>query len=400
MNRTQIINKLISIYAHQTYLEIGVDDPKINFNHIECKFKIGVDPKRINHPEVFELTSDQFFKDNQSKFDCIFIDGLHHEEQVIKDIQNALDCLSDNGTIVVHDCNPTTKEMQQVPRIQGEWTGDVWKAWLHFRDNENLSMSVLDTDYGVGVIRRGKQKALKVENPTYEQFEVHKKEWLNLVPVELQPVSIVIPAYEQFGITYPFEELINSLFLQKGKFEVVVSDNSYDNNIKKICNNYPIRYYRNDKRGIAHNTNNALDLANYELIKIMYQDDKFLADCISDISFALKFNHWLGCSGHAITDRSKIYKTKDPEFTEDLLFEKNKFGMPSVMAIRKNDIRFDPELKTRVDCDYYYAHYKQFGLPGYFKKRVIGSRYWKKSTSSTQCDFTEKEKPYLIKKWM
>ena len=69
--------------------------------------------------------------------------------QVIKDIENALKALTEKGTIVVHDCNPTSEAMQAVPRIQGEWTGDVWKAWQYIRAKyDNLSMCVLDTDYG------------------------------------------------------------------------------------------------------------------------------------------------------------------------------------------------------------------------------------------------------------
>ena len=58
---------------------------------------------------------------NDKKFDIIFIDGLHHYEQVIVDINNALSVLNDNGHILVHDCLPRTIAHQAIPRYRGSW---------------------------------------------------------------------------------------------------------------------------------------------------------------------------------------------------------------------------------------------------------------------------------------
>jgi len=74
--------------------------------------------------------------------------------------------------------------MQIVPRIQDVWTGDCWKAWVHFRShNENLSMFVVDTDHGCGVITRGSQTLINQESQelTFENFDNNRKEWLNLI---------------------------------------------------------------------------------------------------------------------------------------------------------------------------------------------------------------------------
>ena len=134
--RWDIINQLIKDNGYQSYLEIGVYNKAWNFDKIKCKKKVGVDPNK-SVGATFALTSDDFFAQNKEKFDIIFIDGLHHNEQVQSDIHNSLNSLNENGSIVVHDCNPTTKEMQQVPRIQGEWTGDVWRAWVAYRVSVN-----------------------------------------------------------------------------------------------------------------------------------------------------------------------------------------------------------------------------------------------------------------------
>ena len=58
----------------------------------------------------FVGTSDEYFesiKDTEVKYDIIFIDGLHHNEQVLKDVENSLKHLSEGGSIVCHDCLPS-----------------------------------------------------------------------------------------------------------------------------------------------------------------------------------------------------------------------------------------------------------------------------------------------------
>jgi predicted O-methyltransferase YrrM len=132
------------------------------------------------------MTSDEFFHQNEETFDIIFIDGLHEREQVYRDIYNSLLWLNQNGTIIVHDLLPTKEEHQIVPRISKQWTGDVWKAWVDVRiENQMLEMFVVDTDWGVGVIRKGIQNLLKINcEINWENFTLNKKEWLHLISPE------------------------------------------------------------------------------------------------------------------------------------------------------------------------------------------------------------------------
>ena len=44
MNRTEIINRLIEKSNYKNYLEIGLDNPDNNYNHIVCENKECVDP--------------------------------------------------------------------------------------------------------------------------------------------------------------------------------------------------------------------------------------------------------------------------------------------------------------------------------------------------------------------
>ena len=48
-------------------------------------------------------TSDEFFKNNEQKFDIIYVDGWHEAPQVYKDINNSWDCLNVNGIIICDD---------------------------------------------------------------------------------------------------------------------------------------------------------------------------------------------------------------------------------------------------------------------------------------------------------
>jgi glycosyltransferase involved in cell wall biosynthesis len=187
MNRTSLINLYIQNFNYKSYLEIGVFDPKQNFDHINCKLKIGVDPQP-HRVDIVGLTSDQYFEKlaQDEKFDIIFIDGLHHYEQVIRDVFNALNHLNENGTIICHDMLPSTEIMQEVPMRTQEWTGDCWKAWSYFRMNwSNLEMSVVNADYGLGIIRRGSQKCfeplLNISELDYQFFLVNKQQLLNII---------------------------------------------------------------------------------------------------------------------------------------------------------------------------------------------------------------------------
>jgi len=179
--RTDIIKDLIKKHKYTSYLEIGVRKNE-NFNKIECDHKDGVDP---NGKGNYKMTSDEFFAQNKRTYDLIFIDGLHHSEQVEKDIINSLAVLNPNGVIVMHDCNPVTKEQQARPQNgQRIWCGDVWKAFVKLRTREDLLVYVVDTNNGIGIVRRGAQEPIEIPALEYEQLQLQRERLLNLVSVE------------------------------------------------------------------------------------------------------------------------------------------------------------------------------------------------------------------------
>ena len=192
MNRISIINSLIEKHKYKTYLEIGVRNPDDCLNHINCDLKHGVDPGvEGDYPVTFNMTSDEFFKINKLTYDIIFIDGLHIDEQVERDIINSLSILNKNGSIVLHDCNP--------PQIfharedygdystpaGGYWNGTTWKAIVKVRSEINdIYTSVVDTDWGVGIIQKS-ETPNKIINDnlfySYNKFSQNRKYYLNLI---------------------------------------------------------------------------------------------------------------------------------------------------------------------------------------------------------------------------
>lgn len=186
MIRTEIIQRLIDKSKTTSYLEIGVG-PGLNFQTIQCLEKVCVDPNPTT-AVTYELTSDDFFAMNTSKFGVIFIDGLHWSEQVYRDIENSLKILEPGGFIVCHDMNPHSELIQRYPQPipNSEWTGDCWKAWVKLRsERSDLEMYVVDTDYGCGVISKGKQKVIKLsEELEWDYFNKQRNYLLNLISIQ------------------------------------------------------------------------------------------------------------------------------------------------------------------------------------------------------------------------
>jgi len=191
--RYEVLNALIKKYDFKTYLEIGIQNG-INYNHIDCKDKTGVDPApMVNDRTVIDTTSDNFFKINTKSFDLIFIDGLHHSDQVLKDINNSMKCLNKGGIIVLHDCNPQDYEHQVIPLEASKsstWNGDCWKAFVQYRCLSKYEMYTVDIDHGMGIINTRKKatKSISIngltDELTYDNLTINRQNWLNLKSVE------------------------------------------------------------------------------------------------------------------------------------------------------------------------------------------------------------------------
>jgi hypothetical protein len=198
----------------KNYLEIGVFNGHVFFR-IESTFKIAVDPefkfdalrkigKTIINPynlfnKYFSKTSDDFFAQDaghlfaQNKINIALVDGMHEYAYALRDVENILNYLSDDGVIIMHDCNPATKEAGRTYEewkamgSSGQWNGDVWKAIVHLRTlRKDIDVFVLDCDYGLGIITKRKPEnnlnfsLQQIKSFTYEDFNANRAQWINL----------------------------------------------------------------------------------------------------------------------------------------------------------------------------------------------------------------------------
>src|SRR6478735_2601277 len=91
-------------------------------------------------------------------------------------------------------------------------------------------------------------------------------------------ISICIPAYKR---TAYLKRLLDSVAIQTFKdFEVIVSDDSPDNSVETVCNEYAekfkLLYFKNAAAlGTPANWNFGISKANGDWIKLMHDDDWF-----------------------------------------------------------------------------------------------------------------------------
>lgn len=193
MNRWDIINHYIQKYNFKTFLEIGHANGE-GFNNVVCELKESIDPD-VSCNATYQITSDEFFKKYDKKYDIIFIDGLHECSQVDRDIKNSLKHLNKAGVIVMHDCHPDSEACQRkdfVSHQNGEnWTGDTWKAYVKNRAELPYEMYVWDNDLGCGIIDTNVNKITNttnlptdMEKLTYEDFLQHS-DWMNFKKEEV-----------------------------------------------------------------------------------------------------------------------------------------------------------------------------------------------------------------------
>lgn len=193
MFRYDVVNAVAERIGARRYLEIGVQRGEA-FRQIRVTEKVGVDPDP-GAPATVTLTSDRYFASipPSDQFDLVFVDGLHHADQVLVDIGNALRHLSPGGAIVVHDCDPPNEMAGRREMCRGCWCGDVWRGWLRARLlYPELYCAVVDTDLGCGVMLPRSfadpvPAPYDVDTPDsidWTEYRSRRAEYLNLITVD------------------------------------------------------------------------------------------------------------------------------------------------------------------------------------------------------------------------
>lgn len=193
-NHTQLLNWLIEKHGLKSYLELGVQSAKNNFNKINVEDKWGVDPNPDDATKILNRihlnTSDEYFDAMfDAKFDLVFIDGLHHADQVKKDFENSLRCLNDNGFIVIHDTCPENEVGTKVPRETRRWWGDVYKFVMTLDSYPGIEHATLEMDEGCTIVWKNASVEYVPcifgdEGATWQKYLDWKDRYYNIVTPE------------------------------------------------------------------------------------------------------------------------------------------------------------------------------------------------------------------------
>ncbi len=197
-------------------------------------------------------------------------------------------------------------------------------------------------------------------------------------------ISICIPAYKR--VAY-LQRLLDSIAEQTCKdFEVIVMDDSPDNSVLSLCNQYidkyKLQYYKNATAlGTPANWNCAISKATGEWIKLMHDDDWFanehaLAAFAKETGKGKKliFSAYANQYANGTTEDvylSSFWKKKIVQ-EPAVLISKNTIGPPSVTLVHSSIKElYDERLKWRVDTEFYYRILKQEKTYCYINQSLI-----------------------------
>jgi glycosyltransferase involved in cell wall biosynthesis len=190
-----------------------------------------------------------------------------------------------------------------------------------------------------------------------------------LAAVPEQPfISICIPTYKNAAYV---ERLLNSIVQQSYRdFEIVVTDNSPDNSVEKLVQQFsdrlPIRYYKNEPpTGMAENFNEGLKKAGGTWIKPMHDDDWFASPAslerfaVAAMQTTSKFifsacKNVYAQSGKIVDEMLAGSRKEMLEENHVSLFHLNVIGHPSVvMHYNDSGLLYDTSFNWVVDVDFY-----------------------------------------------
>ena len=224
-------------------------------------------------------------------------------------------------------------------------------------------------------------------------------------------ISICIPTWEQYGNGVNFLKNNFDKFLTQTykNFNVIISDHSKNDEIKKLCNlysnNFEIKYFKYEKlygNGPA-NTNSSILNADGEIIKIMFQDDFFYDDTSLELiskEFEQEECNWLvnGCN-HTNDDGKSFYNYMTPGWNDNIPIGINTISSPSVLSFRNDSpCLFDENLVMLMDCEMYYQLYIRYGLPKIIINCLVTNRMHKHQISSLYKEDFHSEVNYVKNK--
>lgn len=199
-------------------------------------------------------------------------------------------------------------------------------------------------------------------------------------------ISICIPAYKRVEF---LKRLLDSILVQQFMdFEVIVTDDSPDEQVRQLCqlyvNKFPLQHFRNEVQlGTPENWNEAIRRAEGKWIKLMHDDDWFAhPDSLAEFAAAIERHPEADFFFSAYTnvqaetkDTTTVYlssfRLKAMYQNPVTLLSQNIVGPPSVTIHRNNGKFFyDKTVKWVVDIDFYIRYFQQL-KPVYIDSALV-----------------------------
>tara|TARA_R110000824_G_scaffold393513_1_gene592699 strand:+ start:36 stop:752 length:717 start_codon:yes stop_codon:yes gene_type:complete len=228
-------------------------------------------------------------------------------------------------------------------------------------------------------------------------------------------VSICIPTHEMNGkgVVY-LNHLFDTIKQQTySDIEVVVSDQSTDDNIKNLCEKWKddldLKYiYFDGERKSTVNMNNSVRHTTGEIIKPMMCDDYFYTkQCIEAMVYALENNPeagWVAVGfGHHFQETGQIGRFMIPSYHDKIYLGNNTMSCPSTVAVKRTEelILFDEKILFRMDCEWYKRVADELGPPLIIEQPSVIMRVHADSvTTNIESNHKENEEElqYIIEK--
>jgi len=190
-------------------------------------------------------------------------------------------------------------------------------------------------------------------------------------------VSICVPAWNYYGHgPRLIREMFESFKIQTNKkFEVIISDESKDESIKDICNEYKsifdikhMFFERDPSLSYAHNYINAEKHASGTIIKPLFQADFFISENVIDTVIKTHERNKICWAAyrydHCQLDGSSPFNDRIPSYNPNVVLGVNTIGAPSACSF-SSEIKeeMDTNLRMMLDCDHYFRIYNSYGPP-------------------------------------
>ena len=320
MKTFDVINYLIKNRDYNSYLEIGLDNPEHNFLQVSCTVKESVDPffdmlipEETERYLTYRMTSDEMFRnmDEDKKYDIVFVDGGHTEEQCCKDIFNSMKHLNPGGCILVHDCIPYDEVSQRTIRETELWNGDVWKS-VYKLNGRNIEFKTVSIEWGMAIIEYSEDPKFEgycnIEPLDYnrdfslealhtiseEQFlDLYKK--INVVKNGV-PVNLVAHFYlkEEFNEELPFIYKVHFECLRK--YGNIFTNSVFVLSVDDNCSKKSINFFKNEIVNLGFNGDLSIKIRKNSAYREAETFKNEVADKLGDLDGLTFFVHGKGIS--------------------------------------------------------------------------------------------------------